>query len=85
MGKKRRLPEKLPNSTQRLFPKLTDHVVTSPKDPTYNCIAFVAGDTTRKWDAAMLPQPGYYWPPRSLEDDTDSIDALKRTFVHMGL
>lgn len=32
----------------------------------------------------MLPQPGYYWPPASVVDDNDSIDALKRVFAHFG-
>ncbi len=44
-------------------------VVTSPKDPSYNCIAFAAGDADRKWDPDMLPDPGYYWPPNALRDD----------------
>jgi hypothetical protein len=32
----------------------------------------------------MLPTPGYYWPPRAIEDDNDSIDALKRAFAQIG-
>ena len=63
---------------------MIDYVVTSPNDATYNCIAFAAGDAARKWDAGMLPAPGYYWPPRALEDDNDSIDALKRAFAQLG-
>jgi len=64
---------------------LIDYVVTSPKDASYNCIAFAAGDTTRKWDPGMLPEPGYYWPPGALQDDDkDDIDALKRAFAEIG-
>jgi hypothetical protein len=44
MGKKRRLPKKLPKATERFFPNLTEYVVTSPTDPSYNCVAFAAGD-----------------------------------------
>lgn len=84
MGKKRRLPKKLPKATERLFPNLIDYVVTSPKDPTYNCVAFAAGDSTRKWDPGMLPQPGYYWPPTAISDDNESVDALKRAFDTLG-
>ena len=84
MGKKRRLPKKLPRATERHFPNLIDYVVTSPKDTSYNCIAFAAGDTTRKWDPGMLPQPGYFWPPRALENDNDSIDALMHAFAEIG-
>jgi hypothetical protein len=66
----------LPETTERLFPNLIDYIVTSPKDATYNCIAFAAGDTTRKWDPGMLPDPGYYWPPTALTDNNDDIAAL---------
>jgi hypothetical protein len=59
-------------------------VVTSPKDHSYNCIAFAAGDTTRKWDPGRLPDPGYHWPAEALGDDNDSIDALKRAFASIG-
>ena len=74
----------MPKSTERLFPNLIDYAVTSPKDASYNCIAFAAGDTTRKWDAGMLPEPGYYWPPAALQYENDDIDALKRAFGVLG-
>src|SRR5437867_8164946 len=80
MGRKSRLPKRLPKSTERAFPNLTDYEVTSPKDRAYNCIAFAAGDTTRKWDPGMLPQPGYYWPPAALAENNGEIEALKRLF-----
>ena len=42
---------------------MTEYEVTSPRDATYNCIAFAAGDCgTRKWDPNALLEPGYYWP-----------------------
>ncbi len=84
MGKKGRLPLRLPKYIGKLFPKLIDYVITSPRDASYNCIAFAAGDTARKWDAGMVPTPGYYWPPEVLEDDNDDIEALKRVFGQLG-
>ena len=85
MGKKRRVPKRLPIATERAFPNLTDYVVTSPKDSSYNCVAFAAGDSSRKWDPGMLPDPGYYWPQGAMkDDDNDDIDALRRAFAQIG-
>lgn len=36
--------------------------------PSYNCLAFAAGDTARWWDP--LEQPGLYWPPGVARGDT---------------
>jgi hypothetical protein len=50
------------------FPALrsSQYSVTSPKDPTYNCIAWAAGDDTMWWEPVSSPTPGglggYYWP-----------------------
>src|SRR6266487_89857 len=45
------------------FPNLSDsdYIETSPKTRKYNCIAWAAGDTSRKW----WPDPRGigYWPP----------------------
>ena len=84
MGKKHRLPRRLPKTTLRFFPNLKAYVITSPKDAGYNCIAFAASDTTRKWDPGMLPAPGYYWPPEALSDNNQDIPALKRMFAALG-
>ena len=84
MGKESRLPERLPESIEHLFPKLTDYAVTSPEDSSYNCIALAAGDTSRKWDPSRLPEPGYYWPSAALAEDNDDIDALRRMFAAIG-
>ena len=50
------LPNRLIDSKD--FPNLTprNHQITSAATPTYNCIAWSAGDTERWW------QPGVYWP-----------------------
>jgi hypothetical protein len=74
----------LPESIERMFPRLNDYIVTSPKDASYNCIAFAAGDTARKWDPGQLPEPGYYWPAEALRGDNDDINALKRAFAVIG-
>ena len=52
-----------PNTFQARFPRLTpnNHVLTSPEDFAYNCIAWAAGDKGRFW----WPQPVVpylYWP-----------------------
>ena len=57
---------------------MTDYDVTSPRDSTYNCIAFAAGDTSRKWDPNALLHPGYYWPADALRNEgNNDINALK--------
>jgi hypothetical protein len=48
---------------ERDFPHLLpdDYVKYCPKDVTYNCIAYAAGDTTQFWDGYGV-DPGFYWP-----------------------
>ena len=41
---------------------------TSPQDPRYNCIAFAADDTTRRWWPVL--SPFYYWPPGAPKRET---------------
>jgi hypothetical protein len=45
----------------------SDYEVKSPRDTTYNCIAFAVGDLTQFWDDLDSPAgmrvKGYYWPP----------------------
>jgi hypothetical protein len=85
MGKESGLPQRLPEEDERFFPNLVDYSVASPADATYNCIAFAAGDTTRKWDPGMVPNPGYYWPPAALrESGNNDIEALRRAFAELG-
>ena len=53
---------------EELCPRLRDvaYDVKSPRDPSYNCIAFAVGDLTQYWDDLGLPKrirvKGYYWP-----------------------
>lgn len=51
------------SDTVRWFPNLNkkNHDVTSDEDPRYNCIAFAAGITNRKFWPTFYPD--YYWPP----------------------
>ena len=61
------------------FPRLTasNHRITSPATPDYNCIAWAAGATDRWW------QPGEYWPFDELPTEA-SLTALVRLFTHYG-
>ncbi|OLE96489.1 MAG: hypothetical protein AUG75_19855 [Cyanobacteria bacterium 13_1_20CM_4_61_6] len=61
--------------------KRPDYSIESPKNPSYNCIAWVFLDTTRRWDPAFIP--GYYWPDgisRSIA--VDSVIGMFETIGH---
>lgn len=63
------------------FPSLTtgSYIVTSPSTPSYNCIAWAAGEDFRWW----WPTPGiYYWPPSAPFEET--IDAFSAAFASLG-
>jgi hypothetical protein len=50
-------------------PVKSSYEITSPRDPSYNCVAFAVGDTSHFWyDIANVK--GYYWPPGSPSADT---------------
>ena len=83
MGAKRRLPNSLSKKASRFFPKLKQYTVTSPKDTAYNCIAFAAGDVSRKWEPISFPSPGYYWPA-AFAHDPDSVAGLIELFESLG-
>ncbi len=59
------------------FPRLTadNHRITSPATPTYNCIAWAAGDTEHSW------QPGKYWKPENWPEDDFGLGALEHAFL----
>jgi hypothetical protein len=44
------------------------YVLTSPKDPRYNCVAFAVGDLSQFWYDVNVN--GYYWPPGARSADT---------------
>ena len=62
----------------------TEYAVTSPIDPTYNCVAWALGDSSAWWE----PVPslvgggslgGYYWPPAApLELTIEAFEAALR-------
>jgi hypothetical protein len=79
MGKKPRLQH-----LEKVFPRLVlaDYEETSKKNTLYNCIAYAAGDQTKKWDCPDIPVPGYYWPDKAIRGS--EIDALISAFQVIG-
>lgn len=57
----------MPKPWERAFPNLGRWDETSPFTRTYNCFAWAAGETHRRWDPTS---PRWYWPlgiPRALQ------------------
>ena len=50
------------------FPRLrgSGYLVTSPRTPAYNCIAFAAGDDSRWWEPD--PSTEHFWPADARRD-----------------
>jgi hypothetical protein len=69
-------PSRTPNPT---FPRLnpSNHRVTSPSDPTYNCIAWAMKDATHWWE------PTVFWPAET-GDDPYSVESLVGLLVAHG-
>lgn len=84
MGQDEGLPERLSVEIEAHFPNLVEsgYFVTSAHSELYNCIAYAAGDETKKWDCGMLPVPGYYWPPGAKRGKY--VDALISAFESIG-
>jgi hypothetical protein len=63
---------------EKCFPRLAkgDYNLTSPKDKTYNCVAWAVGDKTHFWYDLKIK--GYYWPPGARSADT--LDGWKDVF-----
>ena len=60
------------------FPNIGSWRRTSPRDASYNCIAYAAGCTGERWDVHVF----YYWPggaERSME-----VRALQSCFKAIG-
>ena len=72
----------MPGWPQNEFPNLNpqNHSPTSPVDFRYNCIAWAAGDQTRKWwpDAFGIG----YWPPGIAREET--VAAFIAAFQTLG-
>lgn len=64
------------------FPQLTTSNCrhTSPEDPTYNCIAWAAEDTSRWWWPDALGQQ--YWPAELGRGET--LDAFRKAYGLLG-
>ncbi len=71
----------MPGSWPLVFQNLTDdvHIVKSPYDRNYNCIAFAADDQEKWWWPAS---PDDYWPPTVTNRVT--MDAFIEAFGTMG-
>lgn len=67
----------------QLLPRLSavNYVRTSRRTRRYNCIAWAAGDDTRRWDMSVHAQ-GAYWPPGVVE--SEAVEALVSVFESIG-
>jgi hypothetical protein len=58
----------------------SSYCVTSSRTPTYNCIAWAAGENDRPWWPIPSPLAPYYWPENdkdeSLEDFISAFETL---------
>ncbi len=57
---------------------------TSDADGTYNCFAYVAGDTNRKWDALPILPPGVYWPTPVKDHEEKTIWPYLEGYETLG-
>ena len=67
---------------EKLFPNLVskDFSITSPNDPSYNCVAWAADDTTKWWEPDPLKL--YYWPPGIAREY--SLSAYESVYKMIG-
>lgn len=66
-----------------LFPQLTENTfqITSPPATRYNCVAWVAGETSHWW-WPIGEHPELYWPEKAPREET--LEAFKATFAALG-
>ena len=59
-----------PRDIERTFPRLSNagYQITSPVDPSYNCVAWAAGRSDEWWWPACPFDLGYYWPSDAPDD-----------------
>lgn len=66
---------------EQCFPNLAGkYKLTSPKDGTYNCVAWAVGDIKAFWDDVRIlgrRVKGYYWPPGI---SADTLEGWKEVF-----
>lgn len=67
---------------EEIFPNLAavGYSPKSEKSTIYNCIAYAAGDETRKWEG--FRELGYHWPDGAREGHT--LDSLISAFEILG-
>jgi len=65
------------------FPHIvgTNWLPKSPFDDSYQCIAWAASDTSRKWWPVVSP-PECYWPPNAPLNDT--VNSFIQAFATLG-
>jgi len=79
MGSGARLP---PMPLNLIFPHLADegYVETSPATPSYNCIAWAAGQTDAWWWPSSMDV--HYWPEGVPREET--LEAFTLAFASLG-
>ena len=67
---------------EEIFPNLAaaGYSPKSEQTPVYNCVAYAAGDETRRWEG--FREGGYHWPDGAREGH--SLDALLSAFEALG-
>src|SRR5262245_26234316 len=84
MGHAKRVQDMMegPAHLEAIFPDLAaaGYSPKSPKSPVYNCIAYAAGDDTRKWVGYRVL--GYHWPEKAKEGH--AFEALVSAFEELG-
>ena len=65
---------------ESIFPNLANAYwsIKSPSNDAYQCIAWAACDTTRRW----WPTPPEYWPPNVPIEDT--VECFVKAFATLG-
>ena len=71
-------------SLELRYPNLRSSVylLTSPKTPNYNCVAWAAGETNRPWCPIPYDTAPYYWPLG--EQDDESLEVFIECFKSLG-
>ena len=71
----------MPNEIEGLFPNLagSGFEITGEASNEYNCIAWVLGITTERWDC---DRPESYWPPSVPRDNR--VETLMQLYAGQG-
>ena len=68
----------------RSLPRLkkSNHTITSPQDPNYNCIAWAASEDDRWWWPDPWQRPIYFWPRTAPREET--LRAFELAYKTLG-